>query len=115
MQREDALGMVGLNTYCETYGKMSKDVYLNENHEEFADWHVRVRFKKDDAKVLCCPEDMKCSRVGGKAHSKLDCCEDCVAKIILGWQTWLHFHLLLRGQPGLTKSEAATTQNLSES
>ena len=52
MQREDALGMFGLKTYCEKYGKMSENVQLNEDHEEFADWHVLVRFKKDDAKVL---------------------------------------------------------------
>ena len=61
--------------------QMNENVHLNEDHEEFADWHVRVRFKKDDANVLCCPEDMKCSRVGGKAHSKLDCCEDCLAPV----------------------------------
>ena len=73
--------MFGLKTYCEKYGTMSENVHLHEDHDEFADWHVRVRFNKDDAKVLCCPEDMKCSRVGGKAHSKLDCCEDCLAPV----------------------------------
>ena len=52
MQREEALGMFGLKTYCEKYCKMSENVHLHEDHEEFADWHVRVRFKKDDAKVL---------------------------------------------------------------
>jgi len=52
MQREEALGMFGLITYCETYGNMSENVHFNESHEEFADWHVRVRFKKTTPK--CC-------------------------------------------------------------
>ena len=56
MQREEALGIFGLKTYCETCGKMSENVHFDENHEEFADWHVRVRFQNHDAKVLCCPE-----------------------------------------------------------
>ena len=81
MQREDALGMFGLKTYCETYGQISENVHFNEDHDEFADSHVRVRFKKDGAKVLCCPEDLMCRRVGVKAHSKFECCEDCLAPV----------------------------------
>ena len=33
MQREEALGMFGLKTYCEKYGKMSENVHFDENHE----------------------------------------------------------------------------------
>ena len=52
MQREEALGMFGLKTDCEKYGKIIENVHFDENHEEFADWHVRVRFQNHDAKVL---------------------------------------------------------------
>jgi len=73
--------MFGLETYCEQYGRMSENVYLGEDHEELSDWHVRVPFNKGEVKVLCCPEDMSCNRVGGTAHCNLECCEDCVAPI----------------------------------
>ena len=44
--------MFGLNTDCETYGKINEDVTLPATHEEFDDWHICVPFGSHSVKVL---------------------------------------------------------------
>ena len=60
---------------------MSSTVNLCEESEEFDDWHLNVTLNGERCKFLCCPEDVQCSNLENKEHSKKDCCEKCVAPV----------------------------------
>ena len=81
--------MFGLKTYCDKYGKMNDKVTLSSDNGEFDDWHISIPFRSENTKILCCPEDMRCSSRDDASQrhadngSCLDCeapiCEDCAA------------------------------------
>ena len=75
--------LFGLKTYCDKYGKMNEDITLPPTHEEFDDWHLFIPFGSETVKVLCCPEDVQCVRLGDapQSHSSKVCCEQCRAPI----------------------------------
>ena len=75
--------LFGLNTYCDKYGTMNEDIRLTPTHEEIDDWHLFVPFGSTTVKVLCCPEDIQCIRLGDvpQCHSSKICCEQCRAPI----------------------------------
>ena len=73
--------LFGLRKYCDTYGRMSESVTLEEDDKQFDDWHLRVAFGDEEVKVLCCPEDVMCSRLDGHDHSSTECCNDCMAPL----------------------------------
>ena len=73
----------GLNTSSDKYGTMNEDIRLTPTHEEFDDWHLFVPFGSTTVKVLRCPEDIQCVRLGDvpQCHSSKICCEQCRAPI----------------------------------
>ena len=75
--------LFGLKTYCDTCGKNNEDITLPPTHEEFDDWHLLIPFASATVKVLRCPEDVQCVRLGDapQCHSSKVCCEQCRAPI----------------------------------
>ena len=70
--------LFGLRKYCHTYGKMSECLMLKDD-KQFEDWHLRVKLDDHEVKILCCPEDVMCSRLGEDEHSSAECCSHCSA------------------------------------
>ena len=62
---------------------MNDDTTLPPTHEEFGDWHLLVPFGTKTVKVLCCPEDVRCSRLGDtqECHSSNVGCDQCRAPL----------------------------------
>lgn len=62
---------------------MNDDITLPPTHEEFDDWHLLVPFGSKTVKVLCCPEDVRCSRLGDtqECHSSNVVCGQCRAPL----------------------------------
>ena len=73
--------MFGLKQHWDTYGNMSESLALKEDDKQFDDWHLRVPFGDEQVKILCCPEDVICSRIGAKEHSSKECCVECSAPV----------------------------------
>ena len=74
-----------VDAYVERFGQVdaaregSSGVHLRDRMEEFDDWHVSVPSQEGPVRVLCCPEDMRCT--SGAWHSENTACSCCEAPL----------------------------------
>ena len=73
---EDTERFFGLKTYLDNYGADPSGFYdLRRHMVEFEDWLLDVPFGSNLVRVMCCPEDRKCSRDSCKSGRVI--CNEC--------------------------------------
>jgi len=74
--------MFSLDAYLERYGGSEEDgPDLRNRPGEFDDWTMQLGSARDATRIICCPEDKKCSAV--PEHAKGVCCERCEVPLCL--------------------------------
>ena len=67
---------MSVDSYVNRYGQVGSDVHLEDHAEEFDDWQATIGSGDGPVKVLCCPEDVRCSsRARHEGNASCDRCE----------------------------------------
>ena len=81
--------LLGLDHFLGKYNHLLEDAKLTDS-EDFENWHLKLAGEAQDVRLLCCPEDHRCTRSSEHPRARLLCeqcevpicrsCLDCLSK-----------------------------------